>query len=705
MTHERWQRVDEIFQAAIELKAEERPAFVARACNGDEELRREVESLMTADEQGLSLIDEPAVQVAAGLLATGEPELAEGQSIGHYEIVELIGRGGMGEVYLAKDKLLNRRVALKLLPAAYTGNQDRLRRFQQEAQAASALNHPNILTIYELVQVNEQHFIATEFVEGETLRQRLTRVPINLSETLEIAIQIASALATAHQAGIVHRDIKPENIMLRSDGYAKVLDFGLAKLTEQYEPMSRAEAAEPKSRDANISSGLVMGTVKYMSPEQAQGLQVDQRSDIFSFGVVLYEMIAGRAPFEGDISNELIAAILKKEPPPLASVPDEMKCLVNRALRKKKEERYQTIQELLADLKILKQEKAAAGGAVQMASATPPGSGLSTSDVAAVSTGSTFEYVVSGIKRNVRSLTFGTVAMVVVAAAAIYFSLSEKEKAINSVAILPFENVSSDSNIEYLSAGIADYLTNSLSRIPGLTVIANNASARYKPRDQTGGQDLQAVGRELKAQAVVIGKVAQQGSRMQVRVELVDVRNNRHLWGEQYDRSATDIFNVQEDILRSLSEKLRSSLTRKEQHQLSKRHTESTQAYQLYLRGRYVWNKRTEPDIRKAIEFFDEAIGIDPQYSLAYVGLADSYQVLIFNGGLPPSAYCPRARAAAERAIEIDDTLAEAHTTLAYVKFYYEWDWQGAEREFKRAIELNPNYATAHQWYGEYLVA
>jgi serine/threonine protein kinase/Tol biopolymer transport system component len=396
MTPERWQHVDKIFQAAIELKAEERQAFIQSACAGDVELRREVESLLTADKQGLSLVDEPAVQAAAGLLATGEPKLTEGQAFGHYEIVGLLGRGGMGEVYLAKDKLLNRRVALKFLPAEYTKNQDRLRRFQQEAQAASALNHPNILTIYELGQVDGRQFIAAEFIEGETLRQRLKRAPLSLAEILDVTVQIGQALATAHHAGIIHRDIKPENIMVRHDGIVKVLDFGLAKLTEQPEPAPQAQAAAP----TNISSGLLLGTVKYMSPEQAQSLPADKRSDIFSFGVVLYELLAGRAPFTGNNASELISAILKKEPPALTDVPAALERLVNQALRKNRAERYQTIQALLGDLKSLQQDNAVTGTVAQPAPETSAGSALATSETRAVSTNSTYKQVVSGIKRH-----------------------------------------------------------------------------------------------------------------------------------------------------------------------------------------------------------------------------------------------------------------------------------------------------------------
>ncbi|MEO7660532.1 MAG: serine/threonine-protein kinase, partial [Pyrinomonadaceae bacterium] len=349
MTPERWHQIDAIFQAVIDLDPTARSALLSASCAGDDELRSEVESLISCDDQGLSFIDEPAVQVAASLLATDEPELAKGQSIGHYEIVGLIGRGGMGEVYLAKDNRLNRQIALKFLPADYTKHKDRLRRFRREAQAASALNHPNILTIHEWSEVNGHQFIATEFVEGETLRGRLKRGPLTLSEVLEIAVQIAGALSAAHQAGIVHRDIKPENIMLRADGYVKVLDFGLVKLAQQHE----IPANPIQTDNTDLSSGLVMGTVKYMSPEQAHGQQVDARSDIFSFGVVVYEWLAGRSPFAGETTNELIAAILKRDPPLLADVPGELQQLISKALCKKKEGRYQNIQELLVNLKSL----------------------------------------------------------------------------------------------------------------------------------------------------------------------------------------------------------------------------------------------------------------------------------------------------------------------------------------------------------------
>lgn len=350
MDLERWRQIDELLQAALEREPAERFSFLAEACSLDENLKKEVESLLSPGEQALNLIHIPAFEMAAGLLSEHIPELIEGQLVGHYRILSFLSQGGMGEVYLAQDEMLGRKVALKLLPADYTRNKDRVRRFQQEAQAASALNHPNILTIHELGEVDGRQFIATEFVDGETLRQRLKREALTLPEALDIAIQIASALSSAHQEGIVHRDIKPENVMLRPDGYVKLLDFGLAKLTEHNERSPATRAVETTDH----SSGLLLGTVKYMSPEQARGMSVDARSDIFSFGVVIYEMVASRAPFEGETTTQLLASILNDDPIPAATAPDELQNIVRKALVKDRGQRYPAIEDLLADLRSLK---------------------------------------------------------------------------------------------------------------------------------------------------------------------------------------------------------------------------------------------------------------------------------------------------------------------------------------------------------------
>jgi len=418
MTPERWQQVDEIFQAAIDLAPHERANFLVNRCANDEELRQEVESLITADKEGLSIVDEPAVKVAAGLLVSSENELIEGQLIGRYEIVRPIGKGGMGEVYLAKDKLLNRRVALKLLPSDYSGDNERLQRFEREAQAASALNHPNILTIHETGRVDNQEFIATEFVEGETLRQRMTHGGLSLGEALDVTTQIANALAAAHNAGIVHRDIKPENIMLRPDGYVKVLDFGLAKLTQE------AERTPGSSDGANpeISSGLVMGTVKYMSPEQAIGLSVDPRSDIFSLGVVLYEMTTDHAPFKGTASNELVRSILKDEPRPLTeytpNAPAELQRIVSKTLKKNVAKRYQTAEDLLVDLKTLKQQLDLKSGSQSVVHVGEPGD-VSTRDIGG-GTASTSKYLLSQIKLHKAGTTVGVLTLVALILAITY---------------------------------------------------------------------------------------------------------------------------------------------------------------------------------------------------------------------------------------------------------------------------------------------
>ncbi len=433
MTPERWQQVDQIFQAAIELNPAERAAFLDTCCSGDEELRREVESLITTDGQGLSFIDAPAFQFAAGLLVSTEPELREGQRIGQYKVIALVGAGGMGEVYLAEDTKLGRKIALKLLPAEFIRDKGRLRRFRQEARAVSALNHPNILTIHEISQIGDRHFIATEFVDGETLRQRLKRARPGLREALDVAIQVAGALAAAHEAGIVHRDIKPENIMFRRDGYVKVLDFGLAKQMEH--PLPRAKAEVQNVRDADTSPGLVMGTVKYMSPEQARGLEVDARSDIFSFGVVLYEMISGRAPFEGTTTSDLIAAILKEEPASLTAqspnAPEELQRVITRSLRKDKRERYQTIQDLLIDLERLNEKvrfesklqhseqpsgssKALMTSGAQTTGQAIDGLSLSTRDAEATPTVPSIEYIVGRIKRHKASAVLIPVALAIV---------------------------------------------------------------------------------------------------------------------------------------------------------------------------------------------------------------------------------------------------------------------------------------------------
>jgi eukaryotic-like serine/threonine-protein kinase len=656
--------------------------------------------------------------------------LPAGTHLGRYEIRSLLGAGGMGEVYLAQDTRLGRKVALKLLTAEFMKNEDRLRRFEQEACAASALNHPSILTIYEVGEDTGLHFIATEFIDGCTLRERMARQErMSLSEALDVAVQIASALAAAHAAEIVHRDIKPENIMLRKDALVKVVDFGLAKLAEKSEQPAIASEV-PTRALGKTHPGTMMGTVGYMSPEQARGLEVDARTDLWSLGVILYEIVAGRTPFLGATATDIIVSIAEREPPLLASyqtaVPPELERIVKKALRKDREERYQTAKDFALDLKNLRREleievelsrsvqpTASTGGSatrgsraatVETANETlVPTRELGVAHTTAAPGGnpSSAEYLVTEIKQPRKATAVALVAILIAVASIAYFYFTRSGKAIDSVAVLPFSNSSTGPDSEYLSDGIAESIINSLSQLPDLKVISRSSAFRYKGKET----DLQTIGRELGVQAVLAGRLVQRGDNMIISTELVDVRDNRHIWGERYDRKLSDLLSVQRELAKEISEKLRSRLSGDEQERVTRSYTTNTEAYQLYVRGRHHWDKRTAEGFKRAIEYFQQAVDKDPAYGLAYAGLADCYALLSEYDVLPPGEAYPKARAAAARALKIDDTLAEAHTTLAYCKYSYDWDFAGGEREFKRAIELNANYATGHQWYAEFLTA
>ena len=701
---DRYRRIDEIFQDALELEPRERTSYISEACSGDAALLKEVECLLASDGQQWELIGTPAFEMVAPLLAKDQPALEAGDSIGHYQVVSLLGVGGMGQVYLAEDAKLRRKVALKLLPASYTRDESRLRRFQQEARAASALNHPNILTIHELGEVNGEQFIATEFVEGETLRERLNRAPLNLAETLDVAVQIAGALAAAHKAGIVHRDIKPENIMLRHDGYVKVLDFGLAKLTEQQEPATQTAATE----NVDISSGLVMGTVRYMSPEQAGGRQVDPRSDIFSFGVVLYEMIAGRPPFEGKNSNELISTILKKEPSPLSDVPEETQRLISRALRKRKEDRYQTIEDLLADLKSLKEDTTVTNVGAQHQRGRWTGSAFSTREVAAISTATTIEYVISEIKRHKTATALGFVTLIILlAGVALSYTYFFSRRSIivqparardNSIAVMPFANESGDPKVEYLSDGVTGNLIESLSKVPGLEVKALSTVVRYKGANS----DARRIGQELNVEAVLFGHLIETGEDLTLQVELVDSRNENILWRQTYQKKVSGLVVLQSELARDLVHELSVPITDKTREKLAKRDTENSDANRLYLRGVVLARKLTEQDIKKAIELFWQAIHKDPKYARAYAAIANAHRSLTLCCDGHPSELV-QAKLAAQKAVDLDAELPEGHSALGTLIYSYDWNWAEAEKEFQRALELDPNNSLSHLQYADFL--
>ena len=586
-----------------------------------------------------------------------------------------------------------------------------MRRFIQEAQTASALNHPHILTIYEIGSSSNRKFIATEFIDGDTLRNRINSGPQKLYETMEIAIQIAGALAAAHAAGIIHRDIKPENIMVRRDGYVKVLDFGLAKLAEPSGFASDAEA--PTKAMVNTREGTIMGTANYMSPEQARGIDVDARTDIWSLGVVLYEMISGRGPFVGETATDSISLIVQKDPVPLTryvqGLPTEFERLVSKALTKDREERYQTAKDLLIDLRNLKRKLELDA---ELDRTTPPelrGPYATASDTAATAASptsqpslSSAEYIFSGIKQHKIAAGVGLlVLLAAVVGISFYVHARNSEVAIESIAVLPFQNRSTEPDTEYLSDGLAESLIYRLSQFPNLKVSPTSSVFTYKNMEI----DPIKVGNQLGVNAVLSGRIVQRGDNLTISAELVDVRQNKLLWGEQYERKMSDVLQTQREIAREIVEKLRLKVSGEEKA-LAKHYTDSNEAYQLYMRGRFYWTKRTAQALHKSVEYYEQAIQLDPSFALAYAGLADTYALLggpEAGGDMPPSEALPKAKAAALKSIEIDETLAEPHVSLGHVSYFYDRDWVAAEREFKRAIELNPNYPVAHHWYAIFL--
>lgn len=602
-----------------------------------------------------------------------------GQTISHYRLVERLGAGGMGEVYLAEDDTLGRRVAVKILLQAHTRDDDRLRRFKQEAKAASALNHPNILTIHDVGEAEGQHFIVTEFVEGETLGARLGRAgALKPAEALEIATQAASALGAAHDAGIVHRDVKPDNLMIRRDGLVKVLDFGLAKLVAADASQSGDLAGRTTSL-AGTEPGVVLGTVQYMSPEQARGHQVDLRTDIWSLGCVLYEMLAGRAPFEGDTVTDLLLTIVGSEPPPLGryvgECPDELLRIVRKCMEKDRALRYQSMRELAIDLARLRRE----------------------SDSISITT----DKAASGKRRSAGGYALPIAALLILAGGGVAHWLSRSDASIRSIAVLPFANVNSDGDTEYLTDGITDNIIERLARLPGLKVMSHNAVFHYKGRTT----DARTVGRELGVEAVLTGRLVKRDDAITINLELVNAKDNSHVWGEQYDGKLAALLALQREIPVDIADKLRLRLSGESKERLARAYTGDPQAYELYLRGRHAWETWSLDGAKRAVGYFEEAIRKDPDYALAYAGLADVMLWGRFPGpGLTQKEAHRRGREAATKALALDPQLGEAHTALGQVLLYDDWDFDGAEREFKLALELNPSYGEGHHAYSHLLL-
>jgi serine/threonine-protein kinase len=577
----------------------------------------------------------------------------------------------MGEVYLAEDIRLGRKIALKLLPTRFTQDADRLRWFEKEAKSASGLNHPNIITIHDIGQVEGRPFIATEFIEGQTLRQKIAQQPMKVEDAIDIAIQAANALAAAHEAGVVHRDIKPENIMLRNDGYVKVLDFGLAKLIQSAE---RDEGADASTIASSVTAtGTVKGTARYMSPEQVCGEKVDARSDIFSLGVVLYEMIVGKSPFNGATTADVFAAILEREPSlALPEMPRALESVIRKALHKDRDKRYQTAREMITDLVTLKHNLQ-----------TPR---------------EEFRSLASAIRRRKRSLTVAAVLLLLIATTFLYFRAPSDT--IDTIAVLPFVDRGNEPSTEYLSVGLSDGVISGLADLSNLHVKSLSAVLPYQGKPPNP----ESAGRKLNVRGVVIGWFTLQNDLLSVTAELVDTRDSHVLWRSEFGgRKLSEVRHVQDEISRGIAAVLSQRLTREQSERLSKRGTKNSDAYALFMKGRSQWAKLTRESLYASIDYFEQAVAIDKNYALAYSGLADDYFALGEASYARPRDAFPKAKDYAEAALKIDRSLAQAWISRGIVQMFYDWDWHGAENSLLKARELSPNNADLHHFYGHYL--
>ena len=664
MTPARLQTVEEIFHAALDHEPDRVGAFLDAACEGDEVLRRKVEALLASHQRAGSFIETTVAGIATRIIENEQADLLVGQTIGHYKISKRIGTGGMGDVYLATDVTAGRKAALKLLPTRFTSDAQRLKRFQQEERALVGLNHPNILTVYEIGEDHSTHYIASELIEGETLRQRLMRGRMELREAVDVAIQVASALAAAHETGIVHRDIKPENIMLRPDGYVKVLDFGIAKLAES----AFAEAAADRAGSMTLAEtnlGSISGTVRYMSPEQARGAPIDKRTDIWSLGVVLYEMVAEHAPFTGDTSKEVMSSILEKEPPPLTSyvahTPAELQQIISKTLRKDREERYQSAHELLEALKDLR-HKLEFKAELKRSTAAPKLAAFIL--LAAIVVGAFFAFRMSR-HRAVPLPPF-------------------PEK---SIAVLPFLDLSQAKDQEYFCDGMSEEILDALAKVDGLRVAARTSSFSFKGKNP----DVSDLGKKLNVENVVEGSVRRDGNRVRISAQLINARNGLRLWSETYERELQGVFALQDEITRAIVDALKIKLA----ISLPAHEQRNTEGYDLYLQGLYFSNKGSEEDLRKALSFFQRSLEKDPTFSRAWTGIAKVWFFLADVHVKPLDAY-PQSKAAALKAIALDENDAEAHCYLGEAKRILDWDLTGENAELNRALQLDPNSAAVH---------
>jgi eukaryotic-like serine/threonine-protein kinase len=656
MTPERWGEVEDLFHAALERAPDERGTFLDSACH-DPDMRKEVEALLKSDGAQDDSVETLPGSIAASWMTHDQSEKLIGQTIGRYKIVRSLGAGGMGEVYLAEDPSLGRKVALKLLPAQLMQDQNRLRRLEQEARNASALNHPNIITIHEIGQWGGTHFIVTEFIEGKTLRERMQTDPMPTPDVVEIGIQVAGALAAAHAAGIIHRDIKPANIMVRDDGYVKVLDFGLAKLATTTSP--HLHRTDP---------GQVMGTIGYMSPEQALGKSLDHRTDIFSLGVVLYEMATGARPFDGDSDAAVYDAILHKAPARDQKISNELDGVIRHALEKEPAARYQTAAELRADLK-------------RIEAGTKPKQ--------------------TGRKSGFR-LALASAAVILLAVIAVWFWRGSNGGKIDinekSVAVLPFDNLSADKANAYFASGMQDEILTKLAQLSELKVVSRASTEKY----QKLPRDLRAISRELNVATVLEGSVQRSGDDVLINVQLIDPRTNTHLWADSYQRKFENVFDIEAEVARKVADALNVKIASSKKDRLLAIPTTNPHAHDLFLRAHALGAHSDEQSLQRKIELLRQAVEEDPNYAMAWGDLAGAY-LTIADAYRAPREVLDPMRHAALMSIKSDDNAAVGHIWLGAISMLYDRNFPLAKRELERAVALDPNSSDAHRWFGWYL--